>query len=139
MGDSVQAAKAGLLEVADVLVVNKADRPDAQATLRDLRQVVAMAPGEWKPPVVPTTGITGEGVDELVSQLDRHDAWLESSGERARRQLARARAEVTALVFGTLARRLAVPDELAARVADGQCDPVEAAEELLAATVILKD
>ena len=78
-------------------------------------------------------------MDELVGQLDRHDAWLESSGERARRRLARARDEVTALAFGTLARRLAVPDELAARVAEGRCDPVEAAEELLDSAVIFKD
>ena len=138
MGDSIQAAKAGLLEVADVLVVNKADRPDTQATLRDLRQMVSLATGEWKPPIVPTVGTTGDGVDELVKQLDRHDAWLESSGERARRQLARAREEVTALVFGTLAGHLVVPDELAARVADGRCDPVEAAEELLASAVIFR-
>jgi LAO/AO transport system kinase len=133
MGDSVQAAKAGLLEVADVLVVNKADRPDTQATLRDLRAMVALSSGEWKPPIVPTTGTTGTGLEELLGQLDRHEAWLEASGERARRQLARARNEVTALALGTLAALLAVPDELAARVAAGQCDPVEAAEELLAA------
>jgi LAO/AO transport system kinase len=64
---------------------------------------------------------------------DRHDAWLEASGERARRRLARARDEVTALALGTLARRLVVPDDLAARVASGRCDPAEAALELLAA------
>jgi LAO/AO transport system kinase len=139
MGDSVQAAKAGVLEVADVLVVNKADRPDTQATLRDLRAMVALAQGEWKPPIVPTVATTGEGVEDLLGQLDRHDEWLESSGERTRRRLARARGEVTALAFGTLAKRLAVPDELAARVADGRCDPAEAAEELLASTVIFKD
>jgi LAO/AO transport system kinase len=139
MGDSVQAAKAGLLEVADVLVVNKADRPDTQATIRDLRQMVSLAKSEWKPPIVPTTGTTGEGVDELVSQLDRLDAWLESSGERARRRLARARDEVTTMAFGALARHLAVPDELAARVAEGRCDPLEAAEELIDSAVIFKD
>lgn len=139
MGDSVQAAKAGLLEVADVLVVNKADRPDTHATLRDLRHMVSLARAEWKPPIVPTVGTTGEGVDDLVAALDKHEAWLESSGERARRRLARARDEVTALAFGTLARRLAVPDELAARVADGACDPIEAAEELLAAAGIFRD
>jgi LAO/AO transport system kinase len=139
MGDSVQAAKAGVLEVADVLVVNKADRPDTKATLRDLRAMVALAQSEWKPPIVPTVATTGDGVDDLVEQLDRHDDWLESSGERARRRLARARDEVTALAFGALAKRLAVPDELAARVADGRCDPAEAAEELLASAVIFKD
>ena len=74
MGDSVQAAKAGLLEVADVLVVNKADRPDTQATLRDLRAMVALASGEWKPPIVATTGTTGTGLEELLGQLDRHEA-----------------------------------------------------------------
>lgn len=139
MGDSIQAAKAGLLEVADVLVVNKADRPDTQATLRDLRHMVSLATSEWKPPIVPTVGTTGDGVDELVGRLDQHDAWLESSGERARRRLARARDEVTALVLGTLARHVAVPDELAARVAEGRCDPEAAAEELLDSAVIFKE
>jgi LAO/AO transport system kinase len=138
MGDSVQAAKAGVLEVADVLVVNKADRPDTQATLRDLRAMVNLARGDWKPPIAATVATTGEGMDDLVEALDKHDAWLESSGERARRRLVRARNEVTALAFGTLAQRLAVPDELAARVADGQCDPADAAEELLASAVIFK-
>lgn len=139
MGDSIQAAKAGLLEVADVLVVNKADRPDTQSTLRDLRHMVSLARTEWKPPIVPTVGTTGEGVDNLLGALDAHEAWLQASGERSRRRLARARDEVTALAFGTLARRFAVPDELAARVADGQRDPVEAAEELLASAGIFTD
>jgi LAO/AO transport system kinase len=139
MGDSIQAAKAGVIEVADVLVVNKADRPDTQATLRDLRAAVAMAPGDWKPPIVPTVATAGDGVDDLVTALDRHDAWLDASGERSRRRLARARDEVTALAFGTLARRLTVPDELAERVADGRSDPLAAAEELLAAAGFAQD
>jgi LAO/AO transport system kinase len=131
MGDSIQAAKAGVLEVADVLVVNKADRPDTQATVRDLRSMVALATADWKPPIVTTVATSGEGVDELVSQLDRHWSWLEASGERERRRLARARDEVIALVFGMVRERLAVPDELAARVADGRLDVHEAADELL--------
>jgi LAO/AO transport system kinase len=132
MGDSIQAAKAGVLEVADVLVVNKADRPDTQATVRDLRNMIALSPADWKPPIVTTVATSGDGVDELVRQLDRHWAWLADSGERDRRRLARARGEVTALAFGVVRGRLAVPDELAARVADGRCDPHEAADELLA-------
>jgi LAO/AO transport system kinase len=131
MGDSIQAAKAGVLEVADVLVVNKADRPDTQATVRDLRSMVALATADWKPPIVTTVATSGEGIDELVGQLDRHWSWLESSGERDRRRLARARDEVIALVFGMVRERLAVPDELAARVADGRLDVHEAADELL--------
>lgn len=136
MGDSIQAAKAGVLEVADVLVVNKADRPDTQATVRDLRMMVALARGEWRPPIVTTVGTTGAGIEDLAAQLDRHEAWLDASGERVLRRLARARDEVTALAFGVVARRLAVPDALAARVADGRCGPHEAAEELLASAGI---
>jgi LAO/AO transport system kinase len=132
MGDSIQAAKAGVLEIADVLVVNKADRPDTQATVRDLRTMVALAPGEWHPPIVTTIATTGEGIEELLRALERHAAWLDDSGERERRRLARARDEITALASGAVIRRLAVPDELTARVADGQCAPHEAAEELLA-------
>lgn len=132
MGDSVQAAKAGVLEAADVLVVNKADRPDTQATVRDLRGMVALATSAWKPPIVTTVATSGEGIDELVRQLDRHWAWLADSGERDRRRLARAREEVTALAFGAVRSRLRVPDELALRVADGSCAPHEAAEQLLA-------
>jgi len=132
MGDSIQAAKAGVLEAADVLVVNKADRPDTQAAVRDLRAMVALASGAWKPPIVTTVATAGEGIDELVRQLDRHWAWLADSGERDRRRLARARDEVAALAFGAVRGRLRVPDELAARVADGSRAPHEAAEELLA-------
>ncbi len=69
MGDSVQAAKAGILEIADIFVVNKSDRPGAQEAVRDLRTMIAMAdhgPGDWKPPIVSTTAATGEGVDDLV-------------------------------------------------------------------------
>jgi LAO/AO transport system kinase len=132
MGDSIQAAKAGVLEIADVLVVNKADRPDTQGTVRDLRNMVALSSAEWKPPIVTTVGTSGEGIDDLMAQLDRHWTWLEESGERDRRRLERAREEVTALAFGAVRERLAVPGELAARVAAGRLGPHEAAAELLA-------
>jgi LAO/AO transport system kinase len=133
MGDSIQAAKAGVLEVADVLVVNKADRPETQAAVRDLRAMVSLGQAGWRPPIVTTIATANEGIDDLLLQLDRHDAWLDESGERTRRRLARARNEVTALMFGQLAGVLAVPDELAARVADGGLGPIEAAAGLLAA------
>jgi LAO/AO transport system kinase len=132
MGDAIQAAKAGVLEVADVLVVNKADRPETQRTVRDLRSMVALSTARWRPPVVTTVATSGDGVDELVRQLDRHWAWLAEEGELERRRLERARDEVTALAFAAVQDRLAVPDELAARVADGRLGPHEAADELLA-------
>jgi len=135
MGDSVQPAKAGVMEVADVLVVNKADRPETQQTVRDLRTMVALASSAWKAPIVTTVATGGEGIGELMRQLDRHWDWLSHSGERERRRLARARDEVLELAVGAVDGRLARAAELAglaARVADGGLGPYEAADELLA-------
>ena len=140
MGDSIQAAKAGILEIADVFVVNKADRPQAHETIRDLRSMIALAerrPGDWRPPIVKTIATTGEGIDEMAGKLDAHWSWLDSSGERDRRRVARAREEVAALALGALRRRMSrLPGDsalgpVAARVADGQTDPYSAADELL--------
>jgi LAO/AO transport system kinase len=136
MGDAIQAAKAGILEVADLFVVNKADKPDAQQVVRDLRNMIALAQrehGAWKPPIVTTVAVRGEGIDELVSRLDEHWSWLNSSGELKSRRQGRAREELTALAFAELRGRLAASrlDELASRVADGTLDPFTAADELL--------
>ena len=142
MGDSIQAAKAGILEIADIFVVNKSDRPGAQEAIRDLRTMLAMTgygAGDWKPPIVATTAATGEGIDELVGRLEAHAAWLCESGERDRRRLARAREEVAAIAVAALRERLgALPgesqlDELAAHVASGQLDPYTAADKLIGA------
>jgi LAO/AO transport system kinase len=138
MGDAVQAAKAGILEVADLFVVNKADKPDAQQVVRDLRNMVALADrddSDWKPPIVSTTATKGEGIGELTERLDQHWTWLNSTGELKRRRQARAREELTALAFTALRVRLAASrlDELAAQVADGTLDPFGAADELLSA------
>jgi LAO/AO transport system kinase len=143
MGDAIQAAKAGILEVADLFVVNKADKPDAQQVVRDLRNMVALGrhgPDDWKPPIITTVGSRGEGIGELAARLDAHWDWLRSSGELERRRQARAREEITALALAALRGRLASGaaqpgglDELAAGVADGVLDPFQAAEQLLAA------
>ena len=139
LGDAIQAAKAGILEVADLYIVNKADKPDTQQVVRDLRNMLALGttePGGWKPPVITATATKGpqdEGVAELVTRLDAHWDWLRSSGELQRRRHARAREEITALAFAALRDRVAKSvDELAARVADGALDPFQAAEEILA-------
>ena len=138
MGDAIQAAKAGILEIADVFVVNKADSPQAQETIRDLRNMIALADrapeGDWKPPVVTTIATSGDGIDELVGKLDAHWSWLDGSGERDRRRAARAREEVAALALGALRGRLDFSqlDELASQVAEGTLDPFAAASELLA-------
>jgi LAO/AO transport system kinase len=142
MGDSIQAAKAGILEIADIFVVNKSDRPGAQEVVRDLRTMMAMvryAGGAWKPPIVSVSATSGDGIDELVSRLDEHGAWLGETGERERRRLARAREEITAIAVAEMRRQLGgLPgqsrlDELAAQVACGKLDPYSAADELIAA------
>jgi LAO/AO transport system kinase len=133
MGDSIQAAKAGVLEIADVLAVNKADRPETAATVRDLKHMVALSSAAWKPPVVQTVATTSDGIADLLDALDRHWDWLASAGELARRRQARARDEVLALAYAALRRGLGVPllDALAVQVADGVLDPHEASEQLL--------
>ncbi len=141
MGDSVQAAKAGILEIADIFVVNKSDRPGAQEAVRDLRTMLAMAPkhdeGAWKPPIVLASAVSGEGIDDLIDRLDQHAKWLAASGERDRKRLARARDEISAMAVAELTERLgALPGEanlekLAAQVASGKLDPYSAADELI--------
>jgi GTPase len=140
LGDAIQAAKAGILEVADLFVVNKADKPDSHQVVRDLRTMIALGhyePGAWKPPIieaVATGGLRDAGIVELESALDAHWAWLCSSGELEQRRRERAREEITALALATLRARLDADgvDELAAKVAAGTLDPFQAAEELLA-------
>jgi LAO/AO transport system kinase len=141
MGDSIQTAKAGVLEIADIFVVNKNDRPGAQEVVRDLRNMLAMVSyreGTWKPPIVSASAASGDGVDDLVGRLDAHWSWLVESGERERRLVARAREEIAAIAVAEIRRRLGgLPgesrlDELAARVATGKLDPYSAADELTA-------
>ncbi len=141
MGDSIQAAKAGILEIADIFVVNKSDRPGAQEVVRDLRSMLAMArygEGAWKPPIVATSAVTGDGIDELTGRLDSHWDWLTASGELARRRTARAREEISAIAVGAIRRRIgALPgesrlDDLAVQVAGGTLDPYSAADKLIA-------
>jgi len=144
MGDAVQAAKAGILEIADVFVVNKSDKPGAQETVRDLRTMAGMArrgEGDWKPPIVTTAAVRGEGIAELVRRSGEHWAWLDSSGEREVRRRARAREEISAIAVAELRERAGgLPgdtrlDVLAGKVADGEIDPFAAADEIVAAAV----
>jgi len=137
MGDGVQAAKAGILEVADLFVVNKADRDGARQTVRELRHMIGL--GEragWKVPVLQTVASRGDGVDELVAALDAHRQWSDGSGERERRRAARAEAEIEAVAVARLRARMRGAhgrdglSDLAKRVAAGELDPYAAADEL---------
>jgi LAO/AO transport system kinase len=140
MGDGIQAAKAGILEIGDLYVVNKADRDGADQVRRDLRGMLALAErpeGAWRPPIVKTVAQKGEGLDEVVEEIERHHAWLGSSGELARRRTRRARDEIEAIAVTALRRRWgdvhgrSELDDLAAAVATGESDPYAAADVLL--------
>jgi LAO/AO transport system kinase len=140
MGDGIQAAKAGILEVADVLVVNKADREGADRTVRDLRHAVSMAEGSahagWRVPVIRTVATDGSGVDDLVAAVERHREWLGAEGRRARR-VRRATREIEGLALEALRARVrglrgdARLEVLAAEVVDGRTDPYAAADRLV--------
>jgi LAO/AO transport system kinase len=140
MGDGIQAAKAGILEIGDLYVVNKADRDGADQVRRDLRNMLALADRDehsWKPPIVQTVAQTGQGVDEVVERIDAHRAWMESSGELARRRVRRARDEIEAIAVTALRERWGDVhsrtelDDLAERVVAGESDPYRAADVLL--------
>jgi LAO/AO transport system kinase len=140
MGDGIQAAKAGILEIGDLYVVNKADRDGADQVRRDLRSMIALADRSddaWKPPIVKTVAAKGEGLDEVVAELDRHRAWLASSGELERRRVRRARDEIEAIAVTALRERWgdvhgrSELDELATAIVAGESDPYTAADQLL--------
>jgi LAO/AO transport system kinase len=140
LGDSIQAAKAGILEIADVFAVNKSDRPGAQEAVRDLRTMLAMArynADDWKPPIISTAAATGEGITDLAAAIDRHRDWLTASGQRDERRLGRVQAEISAIALGELRLRMGgLPGEsrlaeLADRVLAGDLDPYSAADELI--------
>ena len=138
MGDGVQAAKAGIVEIGDVYVINKADRDGAETARRLVRAALAtgeQAPGAWRPPIVLTVATTGEGVDEVVGQIAAHWTHLETSGGLDRRRRGRARREVEALALEQLrseflARSAVGLDALAADVAAGRTDAYTAATSL---------
>ncbi|HEX4978187.1 MAG TPA: methylmalonyl Co-A mutase-associated GTPase MeaB, partial [Nocardioides sp.] len=144
MGDGIQAAKAGILEIGDLYVVNKADRDGADTVRRDLRNMLALADrgddpeAYWKPPIVLTVAQTGQGVDEVVEKIDAHRAWMESTGELNRRRVRRARDEIEAIAVTALRARWkdvherTELDELADQVVAGKTDPYAAADVLLA-------
>ena len=140
MGDGIQAAKAGILEIGDVFVVNKADRDGADTTARELRHMLTLGErveGAWKPPVVKTVAARGEGIDAVLAGIDAHREWASSSGEWERRRLRRAAAEIEAIALAELRARMgdihgdAHLDALAAAVVAGETDPYTAADRLV--------
>jgi LAO/AO transport system kinase len=144
LGDGIQAAKAGILEVADVYVVNKADRDGADQVARDLRSMQSLGgrhsePGAWRAPIVRTVASRDEGVSDLLAALGRHEDWMRAHGELHRRRRVRAATEIESIALGEVRRRFAAVHGSAAleaaadRVVAGEIDPYTAAAELVGA------
>ena len=139
-GDAVQASKAGLLEIADVFVINKADRPGADEARRDLEHMLDLAslpPDAWRPPIVATVASTGDGVDGVISSIGAHRAWLGEHGRLEKKRAARLRDELVGILSERVVERvrgLRAGDEFArvqAAVAAREIDPWSGADELL--------
>nr|WP_243407146.1 methylmalonyl Co-A mutase-associated GTPase MeaB [Frankia canadensis] len=138
-GDDVQAVKAGLLEVADLFVVNKADRPGAEGVVASLAAMTRMRDGVPRTPVVRIAAAHGEGIETLVERIAEHHDARAASGELERRRLTRAADEIRGLALASVRERLDAPEHgpvlaaLAAASAAGTLDPWTAARDLLAA------
>ena len=139
-GDAVQTLKAGLMEIADVFVVNKADRPGAQQMTANVRSLLALAPaGEgWRPPVVETQAVNGVGIDKLVDAIKGHREYLTESGLLEQRRRRRRSSELTEALRDRVARRVegqiagsAALRALVERVEAGELEPYSASLELL--------
>ena len=146
-GDAVQALKAGIMEIPDVIAINKMDHPLAKTTLSEVRQVLSLGPKTgWRPPIVLTEAVRGEGVDTLWEKIREHRAWLESDGgleERRRRNLAaevfqvasaRARRHLEEAVLGSDELQRLLDD-----VKERRLDPLTAVREILEQVFHIRD
>ncbi len=136
MGDGIQAAKAGILEIADIFAVNKADRDGAEVAVRELKSMVALAPSAqgWVPPVIPTIASTGDGFGELLEHIDAHWRFLETSGQIEQRRESRLRDYLLARAMAHFERAMVsreAAQDISHRVAIGEITPAHGLEELL--------
>lgn len=139
-GDSIQALKAGVMEIPDVICVNKADHPLADTMIREVKAVLALSPARsWKVPVVRTEATTGSGIAELVDAIDAHRAHIAAEGTLAKRRARNLRAEVLGIAAARMRRELEARAHddpgwaaLLERVVAREIDPATAARELLA-------
>lgn len=135
-GDSIQVAKAGILEIADIYVINKADRDGTGKAVRDLETMLAMGPKRpWTPPVLPTTATEGDGIDALWDAMQGHRVALENDGELAKRRRARILSEVEEMVAQRMRSRVAAvlsaEADVVAQLESRTLDPYKAAGILM--------
>ena len=137
-GDAVQAAKAGLMEIADVFVVNKADRNGTRQAVQELRQMLELSESEWKPEIVETIATKGTGIDELWAAIEKHRAYQEEQGLLAARRRRRVQREIKEIVAERYRTRVeheqvVLLEEMTDEVAQRRLDPYAAADRLVEA------
>ena len=137
-GDGVQAAKAGILEIADIYVVNKADRDGAEGVVRELRSMIGLgsnSQASWTPEIVTTTATTGQGLADLVIAISKHHDWAVASGDRALRSVERAKLNLRRAVLDSITELMDVNaadlNSLSAQVASGEISTESAVKEIL--------
>lgn len=137
-GDGVQAAKAGILEIADIYVVNKADRDGAEGVVRELRSMIGLgsnSQASWIPEIVTTTATTGQGLAELVLAISKHNDWAVASGDRALRSVERAKLNLRRAVLDSITELMDVNaaglNSLSAQVASGEISTESAVKKIL--------
>jgi LAO/AO transport system kinase len=137
-GDGVQAAKAGILEIADIYVVNKADRDGAEGVVRELRSMIGLgsnSQASWTPEIVTTTATTGQGLADLVLAISKHHDWAVASGDRALRSVERAKLNLRRAVLDSITElmdvNVAALNLLSAQVASGEISTESAVKEIL--------
>jgi LAO/AO transport system kinase len=137
-GDGVQAAKAGILEIADVYVVNKADRDGAEGVVRELRSMIGLGSASsksWTPEIVTTVATTGQGLPDLVTAITKHHDWAISSGDRALRSVERAKLNLRRAVLNSVTELMDLNsttlNSLSARVANGEISTEIAVRQIL--------
>jgi LAO/AO transport system kinase len=137
-GDGVQAAKAGILEIADIYVVNKADRDGAEGVVRELRSMIGLgtqAKAAWTPEIVTTTATTGQGLSDLVLAIKKHHEWAVSSGDRALRAVERAKLNLRRAVLDSITDMMDVNavklNSLSSQVANGEISTESAVKQIL--------
>lgn len=137
-GDGVQAAKAGILEIADIYVVNKADRDGAEGVVRELRSMIGLgtqSQAAWTPEIVTTTATTGHGLSDLVIAIKKHHEWAVSSGDRALRSVERAKLNLRRAVLDAITDKMdlnaAKLNSLSSQVANGEISTESAVKQIL--------
>jgi LAO/AO transport system kinase len=135
-GDAVQTAKAGLMEIGEVFVVNKADRAGAKDTVRELRQMIEMSASAWKPEIVTTVATKGEGIDELWAAIERHRSYQEDNGLLEARRRRRIEREIREIVAERYRARVdseakLILSDLTDQVQARTLDPYAAADRLI--------